>query len=551
MVDIASFRFPDVGQRIARGYEMGNALRQDRARIQAGNALRGGDVRAAAGELYGAGEIEGGMELERRQAAQQKAQQDAEKAQREQALKFTTELSGRLRQVYDATEGTPEQKRAKVLGAWQQIAPAAKANGLTDEDLQIAYTNLEQDPETTLTMMGAGAAKELGYEIVRGSDGSYVAVDTKTGRPVYQFRAPTTTKLGEGEQLIEIPGSEAGPAPQAQPGGEDWLSGVASAAGDAQVTSGYRDPAKNARVGGKPNSRHLRGEAVDLVPRPGETMAQLYERVRKVPGVKAINEGDHVHVQRVSQPAAQGQAQGGVRVLASRPKEQKPEKPAAPPAGYRWAADGSLEFIPGGPADPKVKSGTQQRRVPAKIQAGYADNSRSISQIDAAIEAIRQNPRAMGLKNKLGDDINQRLDPQGVDARARIADIGSLKIHDRSGAAVTAAEQPRLMPFIPQVTDTADAAIRKLELLKEQYAAANDQIDVQFGEEAGFTRDTPAPRAEQTGNQGQGPKGAQRGKNGRYYYPDPAKKGSYPEVRQGRDGGWYFKSADGSYYRVD
>lgn len=47
------------------------------------------------------------------------------------------------------------------------------------------------------------------------------------------------------------------------------------------------------------------------------------------------------------------------------------------------------------------------------------------------------------------------------------------------------------------------------------------------------------------------PKGAQRGQNGRYYYADPNKKGSFPEVRKAPDGNWYFKSADGNFYKVD
>lgn len=86
--------------------------------------------------------------------------------------------------------------------------------------------------------------------------------------------------------------------PQAAPQGGNWLAAVSQAAPDAGVTSGYRSPADNARVGGVVNSRHMSGQAVDLVPRPGETMAQLYMRVAQAPGVKAINEGDHVHVQQ-------------------------------------------------------------------------------------------------------------------------------------------------------------------------------------------------------------------------------------------------------------
>jgi|GEM_PF-4016155 len=78
-------------------------------------------------------------------------------------------------------------------------------------------------------------------------------------------------------------------------------------AGDlgATVTSGRRTAEHNREVGGKPNSRHLTGQAVDLVPRRGQTMRELEASVRQsMPGARVINEGDHVHVQWGDRPAA-------------------------------------------------------------------------------------------------------------------------------------------------------------------------------------------------------------------------------------------------------
>lgn len=137
---------------------------------------------------------------------------------------------------------------------------------------------------------------------------------------------------------------------------------------------------------------------------------------------------------------------------------------------------------------PQVISGTaaQLKKIPPAIQGGYISNQTSISQIDAAIAAIKANPKALGLLNKLGDDVNQRLDPAGVDTRAAVANIGSQLIHDRSGAAVTAAEQPRLMPFVPQVTDTPEAAVRKLQGMKRQYESNNTEIEVAYGDDNGY-----------------------------------------------------------------
>jgi hypothetical protein len=70
----------------------------------------------------------------------------------------------------------------------------------------------------------------------------------------------------------------------------------------------------------------------------------------------------------------------------------------------------------------------------------------------------------------VGGWLDQRADPKGVGPRAEVANIGSQKLHDRSGAAVPAAEFPRLKPFIPGTDDRAEAIITKLEKMKEVMA---------------------------------------------------------------------------------
>lgn len=71
-----------------------------------------------------------------------------------------------------------------------------------------------------------------------------------------------------------------------------------------RVTSWYRTPFDNSRVGGDPSSQHLLGLAVDLqiVDRGGSSISfgmnpfRLQGRLRDM-GLTAVVEGDHVHVQ--------------------------------------------------------------------------------------------------------------------------------------------------------------------------------------------------------------------------------------------------------------
>lgn len=64
------------------------------------------------------------------------------------------------------------------------------------------------------------------------------------------------------------------------------------------ITSQQRTPEHNRAVGGVPNSQHISGTAMDVVPPRGQTTAQLAQnlRARGLPG-KFIDEGDHVHWQ--------------------------------------------------------------------------------------------------------------------------------------------------------------------------------------------------------------------------------------------------------------
>ena len=64
-----------------------------------------------------------------------------------------------------------------------------------------------------------------------------------------------------------------------------------------QVTSTYRSPAHNRRVGGAANSYHLRGRAIDIARRSGVSHWQIAAAYRNAGYslAESLDEGDHSH----------------------------------------------------------------------------------------------------------------------------------------------------------------------------------------------------------------------------------------------------------------
>ncbi len=142
----------------------------------------------------------------------------------------------------------------------------------------------------------------------------------------------------------------------------------------------------------------------------------------------------------------------------------------------------------GQPLQPKLKD------LPATMSKSLMENNAALLKIDSALAAIEAYPDALGVKNYLGDTVRQRSDPNGIKARALVADIGSLKVHDRSGAAVTASETPRLKPFIPSATDDAATVKQKLQLFQKEYQAIEDDIRGTYSREQGYKAPPARPK---------------------------------------------------------
>jgi len=93
-----------------------------------------------------------------------------------------------------------------------------------------------------------------------------------------------------------------------EPSGASWTPLGGAVAGNlraaasigsgwGRVTSTYRSPEHNRRVGGVRNSYHLRGRAIDIARRPGVTHAMIAAAFRNAGYhlIESLDEGDHSH----------------------------------------------------------------------------------------------------------------------------------------------------------------------------------------------------------------------------------------------------------------
>jgi hypothetical protein len=138
--------------------------------------------------------------------------------------------------------------------------------------------------------------------------------------------------------------------------------------------------------------------------------------------------------------------------------------------------------------------GSKLKPIPASVNTAIIANSQSLTQLDKTIALLEGqsvagqvgDTSATGVKGYLPQQMLNAIDPKGIDARAGVADIGSLKLHDRSGAAVTASESPRLMPFIPTATDSNETALKKLRRLKQEVQSESAAMGDTYSKEQGY-----------------------------------------------------------------
>ena len=90
----------------------------------------------------------------------------------------------------------------------------------------------------------------------------------------------------------------------------------------------------------------------------------------------------------VAKPNKTQQVDGGVYVP---PAPEKPEKPREAPSGYRYNAEGNVEFIPGGPADPAIiaQESAARRGGEKTFPEGAANKlTEDVGQVEALTRAL-------------------------------------------------------------------------------------------------------------------------------------------------------------------
>jgi len=180
-------------------------------RKQAGRALSAGDYGGSSSTLYGAGMLDAGRTVQgmgraEEDRADERAgmEQKAAKDQRLEELGFLKDSATILARI-------PQDQRQKAFN--EAIAPALKMQGMP-EDL---IAQIQQSPLDDTTLQAFGSQVDEAIKGVVMAPGSQLR-DPRTGDLLAEAPfAPKLEKLGEGDTLVEVPGSNPSGAPKGGP----------------------------------------------------------------------------------------------------------------------------------------------------------------------------------------------------------------------------------------------------------------------------------------------------------------------------------------------
>lgn len=248
-------------------------------------------------------------------------------------------------QIRDALlSGDPDQQKI-ALGTIGVTLSAADPDKFGDTFGKFNPTDTKTEVQKQYEWRASQYGKEAADAWLAAQDVKLISV--VPGGSVYSsadFATPPRGGMGGGiagnNPRDDLPGTVTGadgerrfttPAPQPRGGDPVRLGGggIESLAKQTvpgiNVTSRTRSPAKNAAVGGKPDSYHLTGQARDFTPPTGMNMAQLHAQLaRAFPGYDVINEGDHVHVEPGPRMAARTAQAGPKRIRSKQEYDRLP-----------------------------------------------------------------------------------------------------------------------------------------------------------------------------------------------------------------------------------
>jgi len=140
-------------------------------------------------------------------------------------------------------------------------------------------------------------------------------------------------------------------------------------------------------------------------------------------------------------PVQGGQSGGGSRVIAQGAPKQKDA-----PSGYQWKPDGTLTPIPGGPADPSVRSGaaSQNRPIPQPVATHVQPQIDTRDTLDWAMGNFKPEYAGHTLLGDVSNTLQAYIGtgPKGQrDWWARIYNMDNIVRNQLFGSALTATEK--------------------------------------------------------------------------------------------------------------
>jgi hypothetical protein len=131
--------------------------------------------------------------------------------------------------------------------------------------------------------------------------------------------------------------------------------------------------------------------------------------------------------------------------------------------------------------------GEKLKPVPQHVNTAIIGNQAFLNKVDRTEKLVNENPDATGLlKGITPDAILNRTDKAGTATRAALAELAATKVHDLSGAAVSASEFGRLKPFLPQPTDDAATLKTKLNNMRAEIQDIMQMTNSIYSENQGY-----------------------------------------------------------------